>query len=152
MAKVVVIRHHSQTKCTARWGKQREEGRRRKGGGRRSDDVREELAEGRTENISPVQPPHNLFPPKSPPNSPPNTPYTPGCPRPMLTSKYTLEGVTNRPAIEAVLELIRLSKPFPETKLPGSVVRQREIVAELEEEFQQSAVNQVTVTAVCLPV
>jgi hypothetical protein len=78
------------------------------------------------------------------------TPYTPGCPRPMLTSKYTLEGVTNRPAIEAVLELIRLSKPFPETKLPGSVVRQREIVAELEEEFQQSAVNQVTVTAVCL--
>jgi hypothetical protein len=70
----------------------------------------------------------------------------------MLTSKYTLEGVTNRPAIEAVLELIRLSKPFPETKLPGSVVRQREIVAELEEEFQQSAVNQVMMTAVCLSV
>ena len=75
----------------------------------------------------------------------PYPPYFPlsGCPRPMLTSKYTLEGVTNRPAIEAVLELIRLSKKFPETKLPGSVVRQREIVAELEEEFQQSAVNQV---------
>jgi hypothetical protein len=36
-----------------------------------------------------------------------------------------------------------MSKPFPEAKLPGSVVRQREIVAELEEEFNMSAVNQV---------
>jgi hypothetical protein len=99
----------------------------------------------------PYSKPNNPLLPTPPdtPNHPLITP-TPGCPRPMLTSKYTLEGVTNRPAVEAVLELIRLSKPFPETKLPGSVVRQREIVAELEEEFQQSAVNQVTMTAVCL--
>ena len=62
----------------------------------------------------------------------------------MLTSDYSLEGVTNRQAIEDSLELIRSSKPFPEAKLPGSVVRQREIVAELEEEFQSSAVNKVT--------
>jgi hypothetical protein len=66
-----------------------------------------------------------------------------GCPRPVLTSKYSLEDLPERGDIEAVLELIRVSKPFPEAKLPGSVVRQREIVAELEEEFNMSAVNQV---------
>ena len=66
-----------------------------------------------------------------------------GCPRPVLTSKYSLDDVPEREDIESVLELIRVSKPFPEAKLPGSVVRQREIVAELEEEFNMSAVNQV---------
>lgn len=72
---------------------------------------------------------------------------TTGCPRPVLTSKYSLDDVPEREDIEGVLELIRLSKPFPEAKLPGSVVRQREIVAELEEEFNMSAVNQVRVVA-----
>ena len=72
---------------------------------------------------------------------------TTGCPRPVLTSKYSLDDVPEREDIEGVLELIRVSKPFPEAMLPGSVVRQREIVAELEEEFNMSAVNQVRVVA-----
>ena len=66
-----------------------------------------------------------------------------GCTRPMLQSKYNLDTVTDKEGIEETLNLIRNSKPFPESKLPGSVVRQREIVAELEEEFRMSAVSQV---------
>ena len=61
----------------------------------------------------------------------------------MLQSKYNLDTVTDKEGIEGTLNLIRNSKPFPESKLPGSVVRQREIVAELEEEFRMSAVSQV---------
>ena len=62
----------------------------------------------------------------------------------MLHSNYNLDSVTDSTNIIETLDLIRNSKPFPESKLPGSVVRQREIVAELEEEFENSAVSQVS--------
>jgi hypothetical protein len=55
-----------------------------------------------------------------------------GCKLPMLESKYTLEGIVNRPEIEEVLALVSEAKAFPVAKLPGSVIRQKEIVAELE--------------------
>jgi vancomycin resistance protein YoaR len=65
----------------------------------------------------------------------------------MLKGSYSLDAVSSETIAEVAdaLKSVRESKAFPVPQLPGSVVRQRIIVQEIEEELRQNAISQVSV-------
>lgn len=70
-----------------------------------------------------------------------------GCSGPVLQASPSLNkqalaaaSATQVAVLEAI-RTVRLSQPFPESPLPGSITRHRQIVSELEEELQQSEIH-----------
>ena len=66
------------------------------------------------------------------------------CKTPILESHYDPEKLGDNEDIRVALEAVGQAKPFPPPKLPGSVIRQREIVEELENELQMSPISEVS--------
>ena len=64
-----------------------------------------------------------------------------GCTKPVYESRYPAARVEEGAAIRAALESVKTAKPFPPANVPGSVVRQAEIVRQLEEEMEASPVS-----------
>jgi hypothetical protein len=69
-----------------------------------------------------------------------------GCKRDILEGKYVLTDLApeNTRDVEEALGAVKKAKPFPVPQLPGSVVRQRVIVEEIEQDLKLNPITQVT--------